>query len=138
MKCYAFLYIDNERGACYGLEPLNKETWCCKRVKKKEPILWRHRGLNPGSRENKYEAGCEEKRKIAWVAWQDVCKPKVRRGLGLKDINLFNLRLLGKWKKRLLTDNEALWSRILLARYGQFLGRNTSAGQPASSASILS
>lgn len=42
--------------------------------------------------------GTEEKRKIAWVAWEVVCKPKLEGGLGLRDLNLFNISLLGKWE----------------------------------------
>lgn len=48
--------------------------------------------------------GNEERRKIAWVSWEVVCKPKEKGGLGLRDLNLFNLSLLGKWSWRLLEE----------------------------------
>ena len=39
-----------------------------------------------------------EQNKIAWIKWETVCLSKEKGGLGLKDINTFNLALLGKWK----------------------------------------
>ena len=39
-----------------------------------------------------------DKNKIAWIKWNIVCLPKEKGGLGLKDINTFNLALLGKWR----------------------------------------
>lgn len=35
----------------------------------------------------------------------------------MKDLNLFNLSLLGKWKWRFLTDKDSVWVRILSERY---------------------
>lgn len=46
--------------------------------------------------------GCEEKRKIAWVKWEVVCKPKLEGGLGVKDLEWFNIALLTKWRWRLI------------------------------------
>lgn len=62
--------------------------------------------------------GNEEKRKIAWVSWEVVCRSKDKGGLGLRELNLFNLSLLGKWSWRLLVEKEALWSKVPMARYG--------------------
>jgi len=42
-----------------------------------------------------------EGRKIAWVSWAKVCKPREAGGLGILNIRLFNLALLGKWRRRL-------------------------------------
>jgi len=36
-------------------------------------------------------------RKIAWVSWRLVCKPREFEGLGIIDPKLFNLAFLGKW-----------------------------------------
>jgi len=42
-------------------------------------------------------------RKIAWVAWNKVCEPKEKRGLGVIDIRMFNYAILGKWIWRLMS-----------------------------------
>ena len=41
--------------------------------------------------------GLDHKR-IAWIKWKSICLPKEKGGLGIKDIETFNLALLGKWK----------------------------------------
>jgi len=58
-----------------------------------------------------------ESRKIAWVKWKWICRPVEYGGLGIKDINCFNVGLLAKWKWRLGTSKEGLWWEILQARY---------------------
>ena len=40
--------------------------------------------------------GGPDQNKIAWVRWETVCLPKEKGGLGIKDINNFNLALLRK------------------------------------------
>lgn len=65
--------------------------------------------------------GTEEDRKIAWVRWAQICRPKAEGGLGVKDLESFNLALLGKWRWRLLQNQEQLWCRVLLAKYGNGL-----------------
>lgn len=50
-----------------------------------------------------------ECRKICWVNWEMVCKKREKGGLGIKDINAFNLALLGKWRWRFFTEKEVLW-----------------------------
>lgn len=37
------------------------------------------------------------KRKYHLVKWQLICKPKIRGGLGVKNLELFNISLLYKW-----------------------------------------
>ncbi|MCH79472.1 putative non-LTR retroelement reverse transcriptase [Trifolium medium] len=50
-------------------------------------------------------------------------------GLGVKNLELFNMALLSKWKWRFLNDSEAVWAELLRYRYGhlptQLLGRET-------------
>ncbi|GLT67323.1 hypothetical protein SLA2020_396400 [Shorea laevis] len=38
-------------------------------------------------------------------------------GLGVKDLNRFKLALLGKWRWRLLKEKDALWNRVVEAKY---------------------
>jgi hypothetical protein len=57
-------------------------------------------------------------RKISWVSWKEVCKPRSQGGLGVRDIGKVNLSLLIKWRWRLLHHSHAFWKDILLARYG--------------------
>ncbi|GKU91337.1 hypothetical protein SLEP1_g5224 [Rubroshorea leprosula] len=63
--------------------------------------------------------GKEEGKKIAWVGWDKVCKGKEDGGLGIKDLRLFNLALLGKWWGRLGDGSKGLWKRVLEERYGK-------------------
>jgi hypothetical protein len=41
---------------------------------------------------------------ICWIKWDQISLPKDRGGLGGKNLELFNLALLSKWKWRFLTD----------------------------------
>jgi hypothetical protein len=47
-----------------------------------------------------------------------VCHPRNKGGLRVKDVRLFNLSLLTKWKWRLLHDDISLWKRVLMDKYG--------------------
>lgn len=58
-------------------------------------------------------------KKITWVRWSDVCKPKSGGGLGVRDLMVLKVYLLGKWRWRLLTGEEALWMKVLVSKYGQ-------------------
>lgn len=44
--------------------------------------------------------------------------PKTDGGLGVKDLELFNLALLGKWRWRFINDENAIRYKLLNARYG--------------------
>jgi hypothetical protein len=57
-----------------------------------------------------------------WVKWSEVCKPKKLGGLGVKDLILFNVALLAKWRWRLLVENSLKWKNILCAKYGGTIG----------------
>ena len=61
--------------------------------------------------------GDQDQVKIAWVKWDTVCLPKEVGGLGIKDINYFNLSLLGKWKWSLFHSQGELWTRVLESKY---------------------
>lgn len=57
--------------------------------------------------------GSEDGRKIAWVRWSRVCLPKESGGLGIRNMEIFNIVLLGKWKWRMLADKNSVWSVFL-------------------------
>jgi hypothetical protein len=59
-----------------------------------------------------------EQRKVCWVKWDQICLPKERGGLGVKNLEYFNLALLAKWKWRFINDGDAIWAGILRFRYG--------------------
>jgi hypothetical protein len=51
------------------------------------------------------------------------CLPlKEGGGLGVKDLKVFNLSLLAKWRWRLLVGGEAQWKNVLSAKYGKLDG----------------
>jgi len=56
---------------------------------------------------------------VAWVRWEEVCRPKQQGGLGVKNLEKFNIALLGKWVWRLKSEKSKLWDRILDSKYGE-------------------
>jgi hypothetical protein len=58
-------------------------------------------------------------RKISWVRWDEVCKPKKEGGLGIRNVKLTNDSLLAKWRWKLLQLEDELWKSIVTARYGE-------------------
>ncbi|XP_058748653.1 uncharacterized protein LOC131621636 [Vicia villosa] len=63
------------------------------------------------------------KKGVDWISWATVCKHHEDGGLGVKDLDLFNIALLTKWLWRLLNNHEPSWKGILEARYGTFHAR---------------
>jgi hypothetical protein len=57
------------------------------------------------------------------VGWDKVCVTKVKGGLGVWSLVLFNKALLGKWLWRFGLEEDHLWRRVLVAKYGVELGR---------------
>jgi len=57
-----------------------------------------------------------DKRKIAWVKWESICKPKTEGGLGIKDIRS-NTVLLAKWMWKLKVDASGVWREVVLSKY---------------------
>ncbi|MCI18150.1 RNA-directed DNA polymerase (Reverse transcriptase), partial [Trifolium medium] len=62
--------------------------------------------------------GVKGGRKINWVSWKEVCRPRSQGGLGVRDVWKANLSLLIKWRWRLLEKGNALWKEVLKAKYG--------------------
>ena len=51
-----------------------------------------------------------------------MCLPKEKGGLGIKDINDFNMTLLGKWEWNLRQQRGELWAKVLESKYGGWRG----------------
>ncbi|KAG2246693.1 hypothetical protein Bca52824_086321 [Brassica carinata] len=66
--------------------------------------------------------GDAEKKKIAWVAWKKLCKPKELGGKGFKDIAWFN-QALPSYAWRSIMHSRELLSQRLLKRIGN--GKDT-------------
>ena len=62
--------------------------------------------------------GGSDQHKIAWVGWDTVCLSNDKGGLGIKDINNFNIALLGKWRWQLMQHKGELWARVVKSKYG--------------------
>lgn len=64
------------------------------------------------------------KKKMHWMSWNKMCEKKSSDGMGFRDPSCFNLALLAKQVWRLMTNEQALVSRVLQANYfpnGSFL-----------------
>jgi hypothetical protein len=62
--------------------------------------------------------GLVQRRRICWVKWSAICKPKKEGGLGIKDLKVMNCSLLAKWRWKLLTASNEMWKDVISARYG--------------------
>lgn len=56
-------------------------------------------------------------RKMAWVSWDNLTKPKSAGGLGFREIEVFNDALLEKAAWRILKNPQSLLAGILLGKY---------------------
>lgn len=54
---------------------------------------------------------------IHWKAWDKLIVPKAEGGLGFRDIEGFNLAMLGKQLWRMANESQSLLARIFQARY---------------------
>nr|XP_025670600.1 uncharacterized protein LOC112770462 [Arachis hypogaea] len=61
-----------------------------------------------------------EERKISWVSWDMMTRPKVEGGLGFKNLKARNLALLGKQCWRIATQLTSLLVRILKGKYFRY------------------
>lgn len=61
--------------------------------------------------------GSNGTKKLAWLSWSQLCRPKQSGGLGFRDLHTFNLALLARQGWRLITQPDSLVPRIFHARY---------------------
>lgn len=59
----------------------------------------------------------EDERKIHWIKWSRMTDIKSEGGLGFRDLQDFNMALLGKQLWRIHTRPDLLMSRIIKAKY---------------------
>ncbi|XP_021736509.1 uncharacterized protein LOC110703057 [Chenopodium quinoa] len=65
----------------------------------------------------KFFWGSGARRKIHWKSWDVMCTPKCVGGMGFKDLEVFNIALLGKQAWRLVWKDESLLGRVMSAKY---------------------
>ncbi|KAE8773418.1 Alanyl-tRNA synthetase [Hordeum vulgare] len=58
-----------------------------------------------------------DRRSLHWLSWDVVSKPKKQGGMGFRDLELFNIALLGKHWWRLTTNLSLLCARVLKGKY---------------------
>jgi hypothetical protein len=61
--------------------------------------------------------GMGDDKKLHLVSWNQVCCPLRAGGLGIRNVYKFNQALMGKWLWRYATEREALWHKIIKAKY---------------------
>src|ERR1044072_5421112 len=70
--------------------------------------------------------GCEDNtKKVPWVSWDRICRPKEYESLGIRNLVKVNLALLSKWRWRIHCDKESAWCQILWAKYGDKAGNGS-------------
>jgi hypothetical protein len=81
-----------------------------------------------------------DRRSVHWVSWKELSKPKFKGGMGFRDLEMFNVALLGKHGWRLMTDPNSLCARVLKGRYypnSDFLQATTPARSSATWRAIV-
>nr|KAJ0202709.1 hypothetical protein LSAT_V11C500285080 [Lactuca sativa] len=59
--------------------------------------------------------GVENCKKIHWVAWETITRPKKLGGFGVGDLRSMNIALLAKWWWRFRVEQNSLWSSCIRA-----------------------
>jgi hypothetical protein len=61
--------------------------------------------------------GMRDDQKLHFISWNQICGPLRAKGLGIRNVHKFNQALMGKWLWRYVTEREALWHKIIKAKY---------------------
>ncbi|KAJ0264716.1 Reverse transcriptase zinc-binding domain-containing protein [Hirschfeldia incana] len=66
---------------------------------------------------NFWWSGQKDRQKIPWISWKKITASKQEGGLGIRDLENFNLALLAKQGWRILRNPSSLLTRVLKAKY---------------------
>jgi hypothetical protein len=58
-----------------------------------------------------------DRRSLHWISWEILTSPKEKGGMGFRELELFNLAMLGKQGWKLMTSPDSLCARVLKGRY---------------------
>lgn len=59
----------------------------------------------------------ENERRINWMGWDKITRSKQLEGLGIRDLEIFNIAMLAKLAWRFIHKPEKLWVKVLMALY---------------------
>lgn len=90
---------------CYAMSCFKLPVSLCKQIQSLLTRFWWD--ANP------------EKRKMCWVAWSTLTRPKFAGGLGFRDLQSFNDALLAKIGWRLIKEPTSLLAQVLLGKYAR-------------------
>ncbi|XP_051221867.1 uncharacterized protein [Lolium perenne] len=62
----------------------------------------------------------DDRRKMHWLAWDKITRPKTQGGVGFRDLRVLNQALLARQAWRLIQFPDSLCARLLKARYYPF------------------
>jgi hypothetical protein len=78
-------------------------------------------------------ASSRNKKKVYWVSWKRICKPKCKGGLGIKNLTKFNISLMCKWWWK-LEDDVGPWQDFMWKKYCRNSGIYTASHKQKDSA----
>ena len=68
------------------------------------------------------------------VNWKNVTKSKDKGGLGIRNLELLNRGVLGKWAWRFAMEEDSAWRKLISIKYGTNEG---GCGSPACLEAVL-